>query len=145
MSFRCKLLSLDSGRWGSWQDKTIERKANLAGLLQNYCSIVPCKSPCLPGFGEGGRTPLWWDSDVDETCNMLFISDFCLPVLTSQNVFQRFQPVGSTAGSEAFCLFSARSCFAQIRKNLVSFTIKYQMKCFRVLNHEKTGFTWLIW
>ena len=78
---------------------------------------------------------------MDETCNILFISDFCLPVLTSQNVFQRFQPVGSTAGSEAFCLFSARSCFAQIRKNLVSFTIKYQMKCFRVLNHEKTGFT----
>lgn len=78
---------------------------------------------------------------MEETSNMLLISDFGLPVLTSQSVLQRnFNLLAQQLGGRHFCLFSARSCFAQIRKNLVSFTIKYQMKCFRVLNREETVF-----
>lgn len=146
MSFRCKLLSLDSGRWGSWQDKTIERKANLDSFLQNYCSTVSCENPCHPGFGEGGESLFGgtqkWTRQVTCFWFLIFLCQF----LHIRMFFRENSTCWLNSWEPGILSVLCKGCFAQIRKNLVSFTIQtYQMKCFRVLSREKTGFIWLIW
>lgn len=107
MSFRCKLLSLDLGRCGSWQNKTIEQKADLDPFLQSSCKHCVLWKACPPPHpptrvGEGGWFSLPRAQTRMRQAICFWFRNYLL-VLTNRNSSQRkFNLSAQQLGSRYF-------------------------------------------
>lgn len=149
MSFRCKLLSLDLGRCGSWQNKTIEQKADLDPFLQHYFSIVFCEKPYpplpTPSVGEGGGFSLWGARKRTRQVRCFWFRKNLL-VLTNWNGFRRKFNLLAQQLDSRYLVYSLKGLFLiQTKESLASLNIrKYQIKYVRTQSCH-IQFACLIW